>query len=347
MAWITQRWGVPLATLFATVSIVGAYLLGTGALKPLQANAISPASLLQSIATKDSDHDGLPNWEEALYGTNPYKADTFGLGMTDGEAVARGLIVPKAFTLPSTVATSTQPKSSTTTPYDLASKPGTLTSLFAKNLLSSYLTHKALNNGAKLSKQQMNDIVQQAMGQINIQATQQTPYRTLSQIKVSGSGEVAMRAYATAVQKAFSKHTITQDKGVLTYLQEAEQNPSTASVPLAHVRAIAGVYRDSAASLAQMTVPREVLQAHFELVNAYAQMANVSDSLSKVISDPITAMLALSEYKKDVLALAKGFTDMGTAFQSAGVTLAPSDPGASFVNLISSLAKEQHPKTQS
>ncbi len=336
MAWITQRWGITIAILFATVAIVGAYLLGTGALKPLQANAISPAMLLQSIATKDSDHDGLPNWEEALYGTNPYKADTFGLGMTDGEAVARGLIVPKAFTIPSTVATSTSIVASTTVP-----ESGTLTNLFAKNLLANYLTQKALNNGAKLSKQQMSNIVQRAMSQINILSTQQPPYRTLSQIKVSGSGSVAMRAYAAAVQKAFAKHTIKQDKGELVYLQEAAQNPSSASVPLAHVHAIAEIYRDAAASLAQMTVPKEVAQANFELVNTYARMANVSDGLAKVNSDPITAMLALSEYKKGILSFAKAYTDLGNAFQSAGVILSPTDPGYSFVNVMHGIATKQ------
>ena len=337
MAWITQRWGILVATLFAVVVIVGAYLLGTGALKPLQANAISPTALLQSMATKDSDHDGLPNWEEALYGTNPYKADTFGLGMTDGEAVAKGLIVPKAFTVPNTITTSTA--TSTITGFGQTSSPSSLTSLFAKKLLANYLVQKKLTGGAKLSKQQITIIIQQTMEQIATSTAQAAPYRTLAQIKVSGAGAVAMRAYAANVQKAFSKHTTTKVKSPLAYLQEAQQGTSTA--PLAHIRAIAEIYRDGATRLAQMTVPIEVRQAHLEVINAYARMANVLDGLAKVHTDPVAAMFALAKYKKDVLALATAFTDMAKTFQTSNVILTKTDPGYSFVNLISEVAAQQ------
>ncbi len=332
-----KRWGIQIATLFIVVIIVGAYLFGTGALKPHYADAISTTALLQSMATQDSDHDGLPNWEEALYGTNPYKADTFGLGMTDGEAVAKGLIVPKAFTIPNSVATTTV--ATTTTSFGPISTPGSLTNIFAKNLLANYLTQKALNHGAKFSKQQLANIVQQAMNQISASNIPETPYRTLAQIKVSGSGAVAMRAYVANVQKAFSKYTIPQDKGELVYLQEAEQG--TGTTPLAHIRAVAGIYQDGASVLAQMVVPIEVRQAHFELVNAYARMANVLYGLAKLNTDPITAMLALSEYKKDVMSGVKAFTDLANAFQSAGVILTKNDPGYSFVNLISNVTQRQ------
>ncbi len=315
--------------------IVGAYMLGTGALKPLQADAISPTMLLKSIATKDSDHDGLPNWEEALYGTNPYKADTFGLGMTDGEAVAKGLIVPKAFKLPSTVS------ATTTTPYGIAPKSGTLTDLFSKNVLASYLTQKALNHGAKLSKQQLDNIVQQALNQINVQVAKQPPYRTLSQIKVSGSGVLAMKAYAATVQKIFLKYTVKQDRGELIYMQEALQDPKTASVPLTYIRAISKVYKNAATSLAQMTVPTEVAQAHLELINTYARMADILEGLSKVNSDPIVAIIALSEYGKGVLSLTKAFADMSTVFQSANVILTPSDPGYPFINVANRITSIQ------
>ncbi len=37
--------------------------------------------------TIDTDHDGLPDWQESLYGTDPKKADTDGDGTSDGEEV--------------------------------------------------------------------------------------------------------------------------------------------------------------------------------------------------------------------------------------------------------------------
>ncbi len=40
--------------------------------------------------TLDSDHDGLPDWEEELIGTDPHNPDTDGDGFKDGEEVASG-----------------------------------------------------------------------------------------------------------------------------------------------------------------------------------------------------------------------------------------------------------------
>ena len=48
-----------------------------------------------SSGNYDSDGDGLTNWQEYVYGTDPYNADTDGDGISDGEAVRRGLIASK------------------------------------------------------------------------------------------------------------------------------------------------------------------------------------------------------------------------------------------------------------
>lgn len=340
VTWITRQWGIVSAILFACVVIIGAYILGSGGLSTNHADAISTDTLLQTLANKDSDHDGLPNWEEVLYGTNPYKADTFGLGMTDGEAVAKGLIVPKVFTLPNT-ATSTIVKADNSV-YGSAPTQGSLTDIFAKNFFSVYLAQKELNKGAALSKQQLTGIVKQAMAQLNNQVTAPIPYRTISQIKIGGSGTTAMRTYAAGVQQAFSKHTISQDKGVLIYLQEAAQDSNTTAV--AHIQAIADICSAAAAALAQMTVPTEVAQAHLKMINAYAGMASVINNLAKINTDPIIAMLALSQYKKSAVTLAQAFSDMGNAFRSSGVVLKSGEPGASFVNLMDEIAATQQQK---
>src|SRR3989344_2462375 len=90
------QWRVLCAMLFATVLIGGAFFMGRGTKVSNVAEASGESSLLAAVATQDSDHDGLPDWEEALYGTDPKNADSKDLGMTDGEAVAQGLIVPRA-----------------------------------------------------------------------------------------------------------------------------------------------------------------------------------------------------------------------------------------------------------
>ena len=95
---VSLNWRTIVAALFSVVLVVGAYVLARGIELPLTAQASTETALLQAIATRDSTGDGLPDWQKALYGIplNSTTTDYFNLGMTDGEAVARGLIVPKA-----------------------------------------------------------------------------------------------------------------------------------------------------------------------------------------------------------------------------------------------------------
>src|SRR3990167_6408014 len=134
MGQILQNWRILVSASLSIVLIVGAFLLARSVESPNSARASTESALLQAIAVRDSDGDGLPDWEEALYGTSPSITDSFNLGMTDGEAVARGLVVPKAIAdIP--VATSS-PISYNAEGLPLTPAEGTLTAAFAKSFFT-------------------------------------------------------------------------------------------------------------------------------------------------------------------------------------------------------------------
>jgi len=60
-----------------------------GGLQGLSPSGTFPAGTQQDFS-KDSDKDGLPDQLEAIYGTNPNKADTDGDGFKDGEEIEKG-----------------------------------------------------------------------------------------------------------------------------------------------------------------------------------------------------------------------------------------------------------------
>ena len=87
----TKAGSITIALAFAVIVITGAWFLSKPGGASL-ANAESTEALLKSYAIQDTDGDGLPDWEESLYGTDPKKADTDGDGVNDAQAVKEGLV---------------------------------------------------------------------------------------------------------------------------------------------------------------------------------------------------------------------------------------------------------------
>jgi hypothetical protein len=321
------NWRVLAATLFSAALVVGAYLLARGIETPALVQASTESALLQAIAEKDSDGDGLADWEEALYGTDTHIPDSFKLGMTDGEAVAKGLVVPKAIT---TIKTATS-----TAEADDAS----LTSAFAKSFFALYLSAKQSNGGVELTADEANVVATQALDQLVLTASQTPDFKTAADIKVSGTGPDALRAFAIAAEAVLMKNVSDATKSELEYLQSAVEG--TDATATAHLAALAKSYRDSAVGLAVLAVPSELAAAHLAIVNALMRLSEIYVDFSRVDSDPLTTMLALQQFKPTELAAEEAFRTLADIYRLEGVVLASGAPGASFVNIMADITARQ------
>lgn len=327
-----QNWRVGIATVFSVALILGAYLLARGFSTPPVAQASTESALLQAIATKDSDHDGLPDWEESLYGTDPSNPDTFHLGMTDGEAVARGLIVPKAV---ADIAVATSTPSAPVTGGPPPAAAGSLTDAFAKNFFTLYVSAKQTNGGSPLSKDQVNALATQAFQNLAASIAPAPDFKQASDLTVSGSGPDALRAYALAAENVLRVQSATLPKSELQYLQDAVGGDATAT---GHIYELAKAYRNVATGLAAVPVPSELAGTSLALINAMARISQTSSDFANFNADPVTAMLALKQYASAVLALGNALQAVSTIYASAGVTFAPGAPGSAFVSVMQGIS---------
>ncbi len=318
------------AVLFSAVLVSGAYVLARGFGSPPVARASTETALLQSLATKDSDHDGLPDWEEALYGTDPHNPDTFHLGMTDGEAVAKGLIVPKA--VADVPVASSSP--ATLDAYGLPQAPadGTLTAQFAQSFFTSYLAAKQNAGSADLSSADLQNIATQAVNQLASSVKPAPDFKTAADLTVSGSGPDALRAFAVDAEAVLAKNTSDGTETDIDYLKAELEQGDTSAVP--HIVSIAKMYRDSATGLAVLPVPQELAAADLSLLNTLMRLSEIDSDFARVEDDPLTAILALQQYAQVTQSLGKAFTDIGNVYAKADVVIPKGAPGASFVNMI-------------
>lgn len=341
MGRILESWRTILATVFAVAFIAGAFFLARGVEPTSSVQASTESDLLSAIATKDSDGDGLPDWEEALYGTDSRTTDTLKLGMTDGEAVAKGLIVPKALADISGV--SPFPLVKSDIDYAALGIPapseGTLTDTFAKNFFTFYVEAKAAGSGADLSADQMQAVENKAINSLSSTVAPSPDFKSIKSLFVLGTGVDALKAFAVGAEAILKKNTSTATTSELIYLQYAVDNNDTAA--LSNLSSIAKAYRDTAVGLSVLSVPTELAAADLALVNSLMRVGEIINDFAHVNTDPLTAMLALQQYVPAARALGQAYADIGEVYSASGVTIQKGKPGADFIRFVAGMKTKQ------
>jgi hypothetical protein len=331
MASFSRKTGIIGALVIAGVLVVGSVLItnnGFAFLDPNTANAESTQALLKAYAAKDTDNDGLPDWEEALYGLDPNNAHSFSPNVTDGEAVAQGLVKPKFVTQ-----TDTSTASSTNDlPPGISAAPGSITEQFSQTLFSDYMTQSA-QNGSIMSDTDIDTFAQQEMQTFAQNHANQSVYG-ISNVRVSSANGVpALTTYAAAAQAAFAANTTTTTENGIDYFSDyVEKNDTSALIKVA---AIGVAYTNIGHAMIAIPVPSEAQYAHLEISNALINLGVDFTNMSTMSSDPLRAYLGLSNYQTDAGALTKGFLDMNRIFQADSVTIPQGDPGHEFLNTCS------------
>ncbi len=308
---------------------------GIGA--PSAAEASAETALLAAIAAKDSDNDGLRDWEEALYGADPSLTDSFKLGMTDGQAVAKGLVIPKAISELSTVGT---PGSAVSSDPSLSPAPaeGTLTDAFAKTFFSRYVSAKQTNGGADFSNDEVAALMKEAMSSLSSLVIAAPDFKSVQDLTVLGSGTAALATFAANAEAVFLKYKNDSTRSGIQYLQDAVEKDDAAA--LTHLADKAKAYRDTAVGLVALPAPQELAASDLALINAMMRMSEISTDFAHLHDDPLAAMLALQQYLPAAESLGDALTALGNIYAAAGITLIEGTPGYTFVRDITAVAAQ-------
>jgi len=318
--------------------IAGAFILAEDGGRAPLAQASTESALLAQIASRDTTGDGLPDWEKPLYGIplNATTTDYFNLGMTDGAAVAKGLIVP--------IATADLPSTSSPVATGInapAGAPdGTLTNAFAENFFTLYLSAKEQSGGADLTEDQVSALADQALSQLSDSISPAPDFKSAADLKIGVSGPDALKAFAANAEAVMATQGAQLPKSELLYLQDEVSGDTSAQ---GHIQTLAAAYKNIATGLAALPVPPELASADLALINSMARIGAASGDFARVDTDPVATMLALEQYPQTVLDMGQAFQGIAQVYASENVVLTKGTPGASFVNVMSSIASSSTP----
>ncbi len=317
-----------LLSLVVSAGLIGtAYLLAQNATSPTTVEASTETALLQAVTAKDTDKDGLADWEELLYGTDPKNPDSKGLGMKDGEAVEKGLLVPKAISPAPAIET----KEASGGGSISGAPAGTLTDSFARKFFTLYIAAKSSAGGGELGNSETSVLATKAYNELIAGIAPTANAVAERDLTVRGSGQEALRVFAESAEQVFATYSVNLPKAPLTYLGEAVEKGDTSA--LESLQSLSEASRNTAKGLAALAVPNELLGADLALVNALTRLGSILSDFARADSDPLAALFALKQYGAVGLATIDAFDSIENVYVAAGLTFEQGTPGASFVNV--------------
>ena len=238
---------------------------------------------LEELVYKDADSDGIPDWQEGLYGLDPTKKETTP-GIPDNTAINKlkteqgnsaeneGGGVASALTAP---LTETEKFSRELFAAVAAAN---------QNGIADQATIDAL--GATLAEKIENPITRKVF--------------LLSDIKIIDSDTTqAIQKYSDALNKIYLNYPIK--KGVVTVLQEFIEDEENIDKLLELDSVINQTNKIINESL-KMQVPKSLSLLHLDLINNLQKMTENINDIKLFDSDPIVAMGAIIQYGENALA---------------------------------------------
>jgi hypothetical protein len=295
--------------------------------KTKSVNAEDTEKLLRAYTQKDTDSDGLPDWQEALYGTDPNKKISTKFGVSDGEAASKGLLTPQ------TLASLIPKESEVTAESALATIPGTdpapgsVTEQFSKEFLKSYV---AQSNGTPMGPEAQQKIIDKLLLDFGAR-TAAVLDSTYTLISLHTSVGVSLLDYAGSVEKILTTHDIPADAGKPIPLMEAliQKNDASAKEKLL---TISDTYRAISNDLVALSIPPSLSAAHLALVQSFDSLARSTKIIANFEKDPLAVLGAVSVFKSSSVKLGSSVVEIGTKILSQGE---PSEaaPGSLLVYL--------------
>ena len=242
---------------------------------------ISADGTLGDVVGRDSNGNGIPDWEESLYGLDP-----------TGDGASNKAIIDKK-----------QAAADVTPGNDDGTSTTTATDAFSQQLLSTII---ALQQSGTLTPQAISQVAASVGDSVDTKHSPSNTY-SMSDITLSKlSPDAAKAAYYTALKGVVSQYDDV-DLGSETSILADGLGDGGASA-LQALLPIASAYTQMGKQIIALPTPPAVAQNALELANSSIEMGDALTQAANIYTDVLSGMVGIDDYTK-ASALSDAATD--------------------------------------
>lgn len=271
----------------------------------------------------DKDNDGLKDWEENLWKTDPNNSDTDGDGAMDGEETRTGRDPLKAG--PDDLMENKFSASASSSKNNFSDNESSLTDNFSKQFFTEYLKLREEGGIDEADKEKLINSFMESVQNEPIGGYQ--TYK-ISDIKIiDDNSAVAARRYGNQVGKVLDnfKNLTGNEMDIMRAALE-EDKPEE----LSKLNLFASAYRKSADDFLKIQCPPSYSQTHLDLINSFLAVEYAVVQAQKIFDDPIRAIQGIKLYFDQGKKIMEIFSKMGAEFEKKDVYFGSDEPGSNL-----------------
>ena len=238
---------------------------GEGEIATLQPGTGQPGIVVSSLTESDQDNDGLPDWEERFWGTDPENPDSNGDGILDGIEI-------------------NQKKTADGVSLDTAhlNETDIVAQRLAKTGFTVGQAGEVSEDGASLLGEKLLE---------DIKSIKKYQVYNRSIIKSRGtSNQAVINAYPDDIAKIMSNVKVGNDISVVIVGKALQDNTPE---ELKRLDPIITMYTKAVTAMINTPAPKGFEQIHLDILNAYARMRDETTSLKEAFTNPALATAAI------------------------------------------------------
>ncbi len=271
------------------------------------------------ILAKDSDNDGLKDWEEELWKTDAQNPDTDKDGAPDGEEIRLGRDPlksgPDDLLDRETIAEKTNPSGSGT-------RKLTLSEQISRELFSQYMAAK--QGGRAFTADDEKQILLHFFN--NPPPLAETVRYSEKDLPASAGGVAALHDYGNDLASILLSHADPKGENELLTLQSAVDSEDPAKLEKLAARRTA--YQGATKDLLTIPTPPEAIALHLDLLNAVAAMEQGVSGMQIVFADPVKALATIGQYPQGLDQFYATISAIGKMLVKEKVEFGTDEPGA-------------------
>lgn len=277
------------------------------------------------LAGKDSDNDGLKDWEESLWKTDPNLSDTDGDGTTDGKEVLQGRNPMKPG--PNDKLEEFNPATATSTKKF---KDITETDKFSQEFFARYME---LKQNGDINEQDQADLIS-LFAEKNYSLMPNKIYTEKDLKILDDESPSALHSYGNSVVKIITENTPKKTDNELLILEKALKSNNPEEVKKYDI--IIKSYKKMISGLLGVFVPisEDAVEIHISLLNSISSIISNIEAMKKVFDDPILATSNITSFINNSNAFLTSWFGLQVYFKNENIIFNKDEYGYVFMRGI-------------